>query len=109
VPEHVLHCELSNTQLTIIGELTKYTSSRLWQLRQAIVNKQINVSISNFCFNFKQLTTIDSAGLATIIALLGYIQKHPTTKNQVIIFTHIPPQMKILAEANQLHPIFSRV
>jgi len=68
----VLSWELNQQQLSLTGTLDKQTSMQLWEQRKQFISKEINI----LNLDLSALTRLDSAGLATIIALFRELKRH---------------------------------
>ncbi|PIP80652.1 MAG: hypothetical protein COW84_04070 [Gammaproteobacteria bacterium CG22_combo_CG10-13_8_21_14_all_40_8] len=90
------------TGIKLSGNLSKDTSDILWQQRYEILKRCQYPQAAPFVFNLQDLTQIDSAGLATILALSRFMGENTQNLLSKFTLTHPPHQLVKLADANNV-------
>jgi anti-sigma B factor antagonist len=83
----------------LAGELDFHTSPQLREKFQAVVQKQIRKII----VNVKQISYIDSSGLATFVEVLQKVKKY----SGKLVLTELQPAVRSVFEIAKLDQVFS--
>ena len=85
-------------KLAVSGEMSFGSVPNLWQLSEKVLR---NVIEDNLELDLAEVTKIDSAGLALLVAW----QRWAHSQRKSLRFSHISPQLVALAKANNLNSV----